>query len=208
MHSSIVQFFNGLEPSILPEPLDREQRLQSLVDYLVKQYQASAQPKLNFICTHNSRRSHFGQFLSVAAAEYVGLPELLTYSGGAEVTACHPNTLNALQAVGFVVEKLEEGINTKYAVEHNTTSAAGVAYSKLYNDAVNPQSDYAAILVCGSADAACPVVFGADIRILTPYEDPKEADDTAEVVSRYMQTAQEFGQEMLWVFSKVKAAVK
>ena len=55
---------------------------------------------INFICTHNSRRSQLGQVWSFFAANYFNLP-INAFSGGTEVTAFHRNTVKTLTDVGF-----------------------------------------------------------------------------------------------------------
>ena len=55
---------------------------------------------LNFICTHNSRRSQLGQVWGFFAANYFDL-NINSLSGGTEVTAFHRNTVKTLKEVGF-----------------------------------------------------------------------------------------------------------
>ena len=55
---------------------------------------------INFICTHNSRRSQLGQVWSFFAADYFKLP-INAFSGGTEVTAFHRNTVKTLTEVWF-----------------------------------------------------------------------------------------------------------
>ena len=44
---------------------------------------------LNFICTHNSRRSHFAQVWCSVALQHFAVGNVLTWSGGTEVTQCN-----------------------------------------------------------------------------------------------------------------------
>ncbi len=47
---------------------------------------------INFICTHNSRRSQLGQVWVFFAVEYFKLQNIFSFSGGTEVTAFYKNT--------------------------------------------------------------------------------------------------------------------
>ena len=67
-------------------PEDRKQVLQPLIDYIQEKLDQKADVNLNFICTHNSRRSQFSQIWAQTAADYFSIP-VKSYSGGVEVTA-------------------------------------------------------------------------------------------------------------------------
>ena len=56
---------------------------------------------LNFICTHNSRRSQLAQVWAYYAAYYFNLSNIKSYSGGTAVTAFFRNTVKTLQETGF-----------------------------------------------------------------------------------------------------------
>jgi hypothetical protein len=57
--------------------------------------------------------------------------------------------------------------NPIYSVKWGSGMEA-TEFSKNYFDARNPQHAFAALMVCGEADAACPVVKGAAIRMPCP----------------------------------------
>jgi arsenate reductase len=64
-------------------PNERREILQVLIDY-IKDKRKKEQPiRLNFICTHNSRRSQFSQVWAQTAADYFQIPAQC-YSGGVE----------------------------------------------------------------------------------------------------------------------------
>ncbi|MCB0388878.1 MAG: protein-tyrosine-phosphatase, partial [Winogradskyella sp.] len=56
MFKEITDFINTLDVSILSR--ERQDLLQKLIDYIQEQISNSKDIRLNFICTHNSRRSH------------------------------------------------------------------------------------------------------------------------------------------------------
>ena len=60
-------------------------------------------------------------------------------------------------------------------------------FSKTYFDENNPQHGFAALMVCGEADAACPLVKGAVVRISMPYLDPKIYDDSVYESHKYAE---------------------
>jgi arsenate reductase (thioredoxin) len=58
-------------------------------------------------------------------------------------------------------------------------------------------------MTCTQADAACPFVRGASMRIAVPYEDPKQADGTPEEAAAYDERTVQIATEMLYLFRKV-----
>ncbi len=76
-------------------------------------------------------------------------------------------------------------------------------FSKVFDHAPNPEEDFAAVMTCSSADAACPIVEGATKRIVIPYDDPKAHDCTEKEAEKYDERCTQIATEMLWVFSEV-----
>ena len=135
---------------------------------------------LIFICTHNSRRSHLSRLWAQTAADVLALDGIRTYSGGTEATACNPRTVDAMKRAGFRVttqDTLQGTTNTTYLVQAGSTLQGMPCFSKTYGHEVNPQSGFAAVMTCSSADRGCPIVYGADARFAVPYVDPKVSDD-------------------------------
>ena len=58
---------------------ERKEVLLSLVDYIQEKVNAGENIRLNFICTHNSRRSHLSQIWAQAMAFHVGLKNVSCY---------------------------------------------------------------------------------------------------------------------------------
>ena len=79
------------------------------------------------------------------------------------------------------------------------------AFSKVYHHAFNPKSGFAAVMVCSSADASCPFVEGAEVRVSLPYLDPKVSDGTPEEAATYRAKSEEIGREMVWLMQAVAA---
>ena len=67
----------------------------------IKKNNGEKEFKVVYLCTHNSRRSHFAQVWGHIAALYFGIENIKVFSGGTVATACHPNTVSALEYIGF-----------------------------------------------------------------------------------------------------------
>lgn len=184
-------------------PAERKKLLFTLTEY-IQSKRVIAQPvNLIFICTHNSRRSHISQIWAQTAAHLYNVPDVFCYSGGTEATAFNPRAVNALRQVGFNIEMKEQGNNPIYEVRFSNEAAPILAFSKVYNDAANPQKSFAAIMTCSHADENCPLVFGTDTRIALTYDDPKDFDGTDLEETKYQERVNEIGREILFAFSGV-----
>lgn len=181
----------------------RKAELEQIAAFVSQKVALGEDAKLIYICTHNSRRSHFGQIWAATAAAYYGIPNVKTYSGGTEATAFNPRSVAAVKRVGFEVLATTEGTNPVYHVKFDEKGSGIIAFSKKYDDDSNPQNDFCAIMTCNSADQACPVVFGASLRVATQYEDPKAFDDTPDEAKMYDERCKQIATETLYLFSKV-----
>ena len=197
MYQKLNQYIFLVKQSYHTISDERKGLLDDIADYL----RSVAKPKLNFICTHNSRRSHLSQIWAQVAAEACDIP-LETYSGGTEATAFHPNAIASLKRAGFEVVGTDE-TNPKYMVKVSPSSAPMVCFSKRYDDEPNPMSGFVAIMTCSEADAECPVVLGASKKIRLLYEDPKVADNTPEEAAKYDERCKQIATEMFYIFSQI-----
>ncbi len=193
----LERYIDSLQEDIDSIAETRKEVLLSVADYIKN----SSNPKLNFICTHNSRRSHLSQIWASVAAHQFGV-QVKTFSGGTEATAFHPNAIKALERAGFEI-KNPGGKNPHYEVFFSENADPMICFSKKFDDEVNPQTDFAAIMTCSEADQECPVVFGASARIKLLYEDPKIADGTAEEEEKYNERTRQIASEMFFAFSNV-----
>ena len=172
---------------------------------LALQIERGVDADLVFICTHNSRRSHFGQIWAQAAAVWFGRSNVRTYSGGTEATAFEPRAIAALQRAGMQVERSEDGANPRYLVRLGSTADAWSrieCFSKHYESPPNPRADFIAVMTCAQADAGCPLVLGATARIALPYEDPKAFDGSARETAAYDACCAQIAREMLFCFEQ------
>ena len=69
-----------------------------------------------------------------------------------------------------------------------------------------PQQGFAALMVCGEADAACPFVKGAALRVSMPYLDPKIYDGGAYESAKYAERRDDMGRLMLAVMMQARQA--
>lgn len=200
MYSKLKATVDRLQPETINKT--RQETLQLLIDYLMSKVAFENIPKLNFICTHNARRSHLSQVWAQTMAHHMGI-QIQTFSGGMEATAFHTNAVAAIKRAGFQVET-GIGSNPRYKVSFSEDTAPMVCYSKAYDDKTNPSADFAAVMTCSDADEACPVVAGADVRIKLLYEDPKVSDGTDHEHQTYDERSTQIATEMKYIFETVK----
>lgn len=182
---------------------ERKSILQPFVEYLQQKTQKKEKVLLNFICTHNSRRSHLAQVWAQAAAHFHGINNVESYSGGTAVTAISPQVIQTLENQGFVIEKLAESDNPLYAIKYVDTAMPIVGFSKKYDHFFNPNAQFVAIMTCSQADGGCPFIDGAEKRVPITFEDPKVADGTPEQAKMYTERSVQIASEMFYVFSQI-----
>lgn len=185
-------------------PEDRKKIATELANFVSNKVANHQKAFLNFICTHNSRRSHIAQIWAQTAAYYFRVPNVVCFSGGTEATAFNPRAVKAMQDVGFIISKIGEGDNPLYEVRFSSDAPPIVSFSKKYDDPFNQSNDFAAIMTCSHADNNCPMVLGASKRIAITYDDPKNFDGTSHETEKYAERTLEIGREMLYVFSMIK----
>lgn len=179
----------------IPIPDNRKVMLDKFKDYIQNKLEIGETPRLNFICTHNSRRSQFSQIWAQTAAAFFAI-DVECFSGGVELTAFNERAVASILRCGFKVEK-EGEINPKYSVYYETKSKPIVAFSKLFDDTPSP---FAAVMTCAHADENCPFIPAAECRIPVRYDDPKAFDDTALEAEKYDERSIQIASEMFYVF--------
>lgn len=192
------------EISAIEISTERKEVVQPLIDFIQKKMDSNEAIRLNFICTHNSRRSHLGQIWAQTMAFHFGIKNVACYSGGTEETAMFFKVVETLKHQGFDILKLSEGTNPIYAVKFDYNEPAIVGFSKKYDASFNPEKGFAAIMTCSSADEGCPFIFGAEARIPIRYDDPKAFDGTELMDAKYEERSLEIASEMFYAFSQLK----
>lgn len=199
MYPQLLAFITSLDVDTIS--LTRKEILAPIIAYVQSKREAAETPQLNFICTHNSRRSQLSQVWAKTLAAHYQIP-IASYSGGVEVTAFHPNAVSCLERAGFSIEK-PKGENPVYRLFYTEDQEPILAFSKMYDDATNPDKQFAALMTCSHADENCPFIIGAEKRIPMTYEDPKIADGTPAESETYDLRSQQIATEMKYIFSSV-----
>jgi arsenate reductase len=183
---------------------ERKEVLYPLVEYIQNKVNTTEEIRLNFICTHNSRRSHLSQIWAQTMAFHFGIDTIFCYSGGTEATALFPKVAETLTHQGFQIQQLSQDQNPVYAVKFDNNQQPIIGFSKTYFDDFNPKSNFAAIMTCSNADEGCPMVFGAEARFPIKYEDPKAFDGTEVMNEKYTERSLQIASELYFVFSQIK----
>jgi hypothetical protein len=193
---------------------------QKFADWIAANYRPGRPLEAVVVCTGNSRRSIIGATMGNIAAAYYGMPEIRFHSGGTAPTAFNSRTVNALKEIGVEIEPTgkeaargePKTANPMYRISWGTSGTSGaceaIEFSKHYGDAANPQQGFAALMVCSEADAACPFVKGAAVRVSMPYLDPKIFDDGAYEAAKYAERRDDIGRLMLSVMLQASRRVK
>ena len=186
---------------------NRKRLLYRLAAYIRENSAIGTESKLLFVCTHNSRRSQFAQVWFHTAMIFYGLKRCKSYSGGTEVTAVYPETANSLERSGFEVSYPQNKIsNSAVKISFAEKEYNLELFSKLISGEENPSVGFAAVMVCSSADEACPFVPGADLRVSLPYDDPGAFDRTPAMSSEYDKASSLIASEMFYLAWRVAEA--
>ena len=200
MKNSLAKLIASFKTEKITE--ERKKNFLPLIEYINKKRAKNEHIHLNFICTHNSRRSQLSQLWAAVLGHYHQLA-LSTYSGGVEITACNERAITALRTQGFTVKQTGAAENPLYTISWGEVSF-GAYFSKLYNDSSSPTQDFSAVMTCAHADENCPFIAGAEERIPLRYEDPKRFDDTDNEEEAYLNKSIEIATELHYIFSNLE----
>lgn len=179
---------------------NRIELLKSIAFFIAKEVEQNKLVNLNFICTHNSRRSQLAQVWGSYAANYFKFSQIKCYSGGTEATSFFRNTVKTLQEVGFDFQITEfSHQNPVYAINYKNGVNPIIGFSKVYNHSKN-KSPFIAITTCSNADENCPFIPEAIARFHLPFVDPKSADNTPLQEASYLKANQQIAGEIHFIF--------
>ena len=199
MYPKLIQNIEGLDLSSIPS--QRKEILKVLAAFIQKKKGEGAPILLNFICTHNSRRSQFAQIWAQLAAAYFKIP-VISSSAGVEVTAFNERAVASIKRFGFEVQSKGKE-NPHYTVSFDAHSKPLLLFSKHLDE--EPISDpFAAVMTCAHADENCPFIPAAEARIALRYEDPKVFDNTPLEATKYDERSFEIAAELFYVFKRAK----
>ena len=184
---------------------ERKTVLQPLTDFIQSKVSGNQEIRINFICTHNSRRSHLSQVWAQTMANYFNIKNVFCYSGGTESTALFPMVAETLQNSGFQINTISKNENPIYSIKYADNEHPIIGFSKKLDDDFNPKSEFVAIMTCDSANEACPFVPGAEKRIPITFEDPKAFDNTPQQAEKYNERSLQIATELFYVFSQINS---
>jgi len=203
LFNKIESTINSLNNESISEA--RKKTLQALIDFIQIKVDNHQEIRINFICTHNSRRSHLSQVWAQTMAFYFNIKNVFCYSGGTESTALFPMAAKTLENSGFEVKTISENINPIYSIKYAENEHPIIGFSKKFDDPFNPKSEFAAIMTCSQADGDCPFIAGAEKRIPITFEDPKAFDNTPQQAEKYIERSLQIATELFYVFSQINS---
>ena len=201
LFSEIAQVIMGLNPQTIST--ERKAILQPLTEFIQSKVSNQQDVRINFICTHNSRRSHLSQVWAQTLAFHFNIKNVFCYSGGTEATALFPMVAETLQNSGFQIKTISKNENPVYSIKYTYNQHPIIGFSKRLDDDFNPKSEFAAIMTCDSANEACPFVTGAEKRIPITFEDPKVFDNTPQQAEKYNERSLQIATELFYIFSQI-----
>ncbi|WOD44998.1 low molecular weight phosphatase family protein [Hwangdonia lutea] len=201
LYTEIKRVINALKIDDISN--ERKAILQPLTEYIQSKVSNHQDIRINFICTHNSRRSHLSQVWAQTLAEYFHIKNVFCYSGGTETTALFPMVAETLRKSGFQIQQISKTKNPIYAIKYSDNTHPVIGFSKKMDDDFNPKSGFVAVMTCDSANEACPLVPGAEQRIPITFEDPKAFDNTPQQAEKYNARSLQIATELFYVFSQI-----
>jgi len=185
--------------------------IDQLSNWIVQNWRHNGNLQVLTTCTGNSRRSILSAAMGNLAAGYYGFDNIRFHSGGTIPSAFNKRTIATLQEIGFQIqptgEEAERGdpktSNPIYRVVWGK-DLESMEFSKSYKDKSNPKSGFAAILVCNEADAECPTVPGASLRLSMTFVDPKLYDDGVFEKRKYAERRDDIGRTFLAAMANVR----
>jgi arsenate reductase (thioredoxin) len=218
LHPAVREYADRLTTSF--DMIDEPHCLggRKLADWIAENYRPGRRLDVVVVCTGNSRRSILGATMGNIAAAYYGMLEVRFHSGGTAPSAFNTRTVKALREIGVEIEPTgkeaprgePKTANPVYRVRWGSPGGSdepafeATEFSKRYDDPANPHQGFAALMVCGEADAACPFVKGAALRVSIPYLDPKIYDGGAYEAAKYAERRDDIGRLMLAVMMQAR----
>ncbi|CAN5489537.1 protein-tyrosine-phosphatase [soil metagenome] len=205
IYPEVLKFIDDLKPTLPGIPEERKKALEKVAGFIARKRKSGEKANLIYICTHNSRRSHFGQIWAQVLANYFGFDHVQAFSGGTEATAFNPIAIKAISSAGFKVipsEDSKDPINPVLEVYYGESPKV-VAFSKKYDHPANPVDGFCAIMTCSDADENCPFIPGASLRVATAYEDPKKFDNTPHQAEKYTERCRQIASEIYFMYSLI-----
>src|SRR5690625_2893910 len=178
MFSEIEQVIKGLNPQTIST--ERKAILQPLTEFIQSKVSNQQDIRINFICTHSSRRSHLSQVWAQTLAHYFNVKNVFCYSAGTERTALFPMVAETLRNWCYQIKSISNSEVLVERIKYTCNQQPRSELSKRLDDEFNPKSEFATIRTGASANEDCPFVSGAEKRMPITVEDPKASENTAQ----------------------------
>ena len=203
MYSRLGSYLKKIESNVENISQKRKNILIQLNNYLLHKYKNKQTANLIFICTENSRRSHFAQIWAATIISHYRLKDINSFSGGTKISELNKRAINVLRKVGFKITN-PTGDNSVYKISFSKKINPLECFSKKYDSSFNPNENFATIMTCSDAEKTCPYIPKAEARIFLPYKDPKIFDGTNLEEKYYKETCEKIAIEMLFVMKNIK----
>ena len=128
LFKEIENLIKNLKPETISD--ERKAVLQPLTDFIQSKVSSGQEIRINFICTHNSRRSHLSQVWAQTMASYFNIKNVCCYSGGTEATALYPMIAETLQNSGFQIKTISKKENPVYSIKYSDNEHPIIGFSK------------------------------------------------------------------------------
>ncbi len=204
--SNLFTEIENIIKELNPQTISNERKavLLPLINFIQSKVYENKEIRINFICTHNSRRSHLSQVWAQTMANYFNVKNVFCYSAGTEATALFPMVAETLKNSGFQINHISKNENPVYSIKYANNEHPIIGFSKKLDHEFNPKTKFAAIMTCSQADVGCPFIAGAEKRIPITFEDPKVFDNTTQQAEKYNERSLQIATELFYVFSKIK----
>jgi hypothetical protein len=178
-------------------------KLEEVGQYAIDELARDGNAKLLLVSTENSRRSHMGQLWFYVAASYYDVHNIETFSGGIEPSEFDFRTVSTLERAGIGVRKNHVGI-PKYTLFFSKKGPSVIMYSKKYDDIINPESDFLAVVLSEEADRQLNPFPGADKKVAILTADMEKFDGQTNENVIYDEGCRKIAREMFYLVSFIK----
>lgn len=200
---AVKKFISKLGAGGMVLSAERKEILQPLIAAIKASLDSDKEAIVQFICTHNSRRSQTAEFLLDVFSREYNL-NLTALSAGTESTAFNSRMVDAIQSFGFDLLEYGDDRNPLYIYKIKNDDL--YYYSKRYDEELIAFDKKIVVTVCGDAEENCPLIPGTFKRLHLGYIDPKHADNTDQETEVYQNKVQEIGLEMLHIVQTLVSA--
>jgi hypothetical protein len=202
----LMSYCQSLQDEFVNVPDSTGKMLKEAGTYIIDHLNSGRETSISFVCEHNSRKSHLGQVWTQMAAQYYGIDSVICYSGGTTPTYVNQRIIKALENTGFQIsEKGIAGEGPIYYLNYNKPSQGFEIFSKRYDHAMNPDTNYIAISLCYNPEECCPITGGADEQLTIPYPDLQPYDNTPLETKMYDEQCRMIARDMFFMMNYVNS---